>query len=85
MLLPGCPDATPDQIIWWVYNDKGNIHTETSGDPIGLQVNATAFAFKTNDDINNMTFYTYVLLNKVQIFWILHTLHNGRSRFGIRR
>ncbi len=54
----------PDQMIWWVYNDKGNIHTETTADPIGLQVNATAFAYSTNDDINNMTFYRYDLFNK---------------------
>ncbi len=54
----------PDQMIWWVYNDKGNIHTETTADPIGLQVNATAFAYSTNDDINSMTFYRYDLFNK---------------------
>jgi hypothetical protein len=64
ILIPGCRDAAPDQAIWWVYNDKGNVHTETSGDPIGLQINATAFGFKTNDDVNNMTFYTYELYNK---------------------
>jgi hypothetical protein len=23
----------PDQMLWWIYNDKGNIHTETQGDP----------------------------------------------------
>ncbi len=57
-------DAQPDQMIWWVYNDKGNIHTETEADPIGLQVNATAFAFVTNDEVNNMTFYRYELYNK---------------------
>jgi len=51
-------------MIWWVYNDKGNIHTETNGEAIGLEINATAFAFKTNDEINNMTFYKYIVANK---------------------
>lgn len=57
-------DVVPDQIIWWIYNDKGNVHTETGGEAIGLEINATAFAFKTNDEINNMTFYKYVIDNK---------------------
>lgn len=53
-----------DQTIWWVFNDKGSIHTESSGQPIGMEIRAQAFAFSTNDDINNMTFYNYVLFNR---------------------
>jgi len=60
----GQSDVVPDKMIWWVYNDKGNIHTETNGEAIGLEINATAFAFKTNDEINNMTFYKYIMANK---------------------
>jgi hypothetical protein len=26
-----------DQTNWWVFNDKGNIHTESGGDPIGME------------------------------------------------
>ncbi len=53
-----------DYNLWWVMNDKGNIHTETNGDPIGMEIRAQAFAFATNDDINNMTFYNYELINR---------------------
>lgn len=53
-----------DQMIFWVYNDKGNIHTETGGQAIGVQVGALAFAFKTSDEVNNMTFYRYDIINK---------------------
>ncbi len=53
-----------DQMIFWVYNDKGNIHTETGGQAIGVQVGALAFAFRTSDEVNNMTFYRYDILNK---------------------
>jgi hypothetical protein len=53
-----------DQMIWWVYNDKGNIHSETGGTAIGIEIQALAFAFKTNDEVNDMTFYKYRLLNK---------------------
>ena len=53
-----------DQTIWWVFNDNGNSHTESSGQAIGLEIRAQAFAFSTNDEINNMTFYTYEIINR---------------------
>jgi hypothetical protein len=53
-----------DETHWWVFNDKGNIHTETNGDPIGMEVRAQAFAFATNDEVNRMTFYNYELINR---------------------
>ncbi|MEI8201597.1 MAG: T9SS type A sorting domain-containing protein [Bacteroidota bacterium] len=53
-----------DQTLWWVFNDKGNAHTETKGEPIGLEIRAQAFAFATNDEINNMTFYSYEIINR---------------------
>lgn len=54
----------PDQMLWWIYNDKGNIHSETQGEPIGVELQTTAFAFSTNDEINDMTFYTTRLINR---------------------
>jgi hypothetical protein len=59
-----CQDVYADQMIFWVYNDKGNIHSETGGQAIGVQVNAVAFAFSTSDEVNNMTFYTYEIKNR---------------------
>ncbi len=53
-----------DQTLWWVFNDKGNIHTETKGDAIGMEIRGQAFAFATNDEINNMTFYSYEIINR---------------------
>lgn len=53
-----------DETHWWVFNDKGNIHTETGGDPIGMEIRAQAFSFATNDEINRMTFYNYELINR---------------------
>jgi hypothetical protein len=53
-----------DETLWWVFNDKGNIHTETGGQEIGMEVRAQAFAFATNDEINDMTFYNYELINR---------------------
>jgi len=53
-----------DQTLWNVYNDKGNFHSETQGEPIGMEIRAQYFAFATNDEINNMTFYSYELINR---------------------
>lgn len=53
-----------DKTIWWVFNDKGNIHTETGGEPIGLEIRAQAFGFTTSDEINDMTFYSYEIINR---------------------
>lgn len=53
-----------DLNFWWVMNDKGNIHTETGSEPIGMEIRAQAFAFASNDEVNNMTFYNYELINR---------------------
>lgn len=53
-----------DDTYWWVFNDKGNIHTETNGSSIGMEIRAQAFAFATNDEVNDMTFYNYELINR---------------------
>lgn len=53
-----------DATLWWVYNDRGNIHGETQGDAIGMEFRAQAFAFATNDELNNMTFYNYQIINR---------------------
>jgi hypothetical protein len=54
-----------DQTLWWVYNDKGNSHTASgSVEALGLEIQAQAFAFATDNHINNMTFYNYKLINR---------------------
>lgn len=53
-----------DKSIWWVFNDVGNVKTETASDAIGLEVRAQAFAFRTADEVNYMTFYKYQVINR---------------------
>ncbi len=74
-----------DACLWWVINDVGNIHTESGGVPIGLEIREQAFAFQTNDAINNMTFYHYQVINRSTFalyktyfgFWDDFDLGNG--------
>jgi hypothetical protein len=55
-----------DQAIWYIYNDVGNIHTETgSANPIGIEIHEQAFAFNSLDpDVKNATFYQYKIINR---------------------
>ncbi|MFD1553592.1 T9SS type A sorting domain-containing protein [Putridiphycobacter roseus] len=53
-----------DETNWWVFNDKGNIHQASQGEPIGMEIRAQAFSFATNDEINDMTFYNYEMINR---------------------
>ncbi len=53
-----------DETLWWIFNDKGGPHTESKGDPIGLEIRAQAFGFATTDELNNMTFYSYEIINR---------------------
>ena len=58
------PDVPGDQNLWFIFNDRGNIHSESKADPIGVEVKTLAFAFATNDQINDMTFYKHVITNR---------------------
>jgi len=53
-----------DNTVWWVFNDQGNIHTSSQGEPIGMEIRAQAFTFSTADAVNRMTFYNYELINR---------------------
>lgn len=60
------PQIRGDQSIWFVYNDRGN--TAGSGStPIGMEVQTEAFAYASNDELNNMTFYQHTITNRSTI------------------
>jgi len=58
------PKIKGDQAIYWVFNDNANIHSETFGSPIGIEIHMMAYAYATSDDLNNTTFYNYRVINK---------------------
>lgn len=64
---PGIDANTPlpgDQYIWWVFNDKGNTKAQSKTEGIGIEVQASAFAYSTKDFLNDATFYNYRLINR---------------------
>ncbi|NJN32881.1 MAG: hypothetical protein HC817_00080 [Saprospiraceae bacterium] len=65
--VEGCESITaiPDQMIFWIYNDNGNTHTQsTNSTAIQMEVQVQAFAYQTNDELNDMTFQRYKLINR---------------------
>lgn len=53
-----------DQALWYVFNDVGNLHTETGGEQIGIEVQVMAYAFEGSSHEDNATFYDYTIINK---------------------
>ena len=53
-----------DQTLFFVFNDEGNKHGETGSlGAIGVEIRGQAFEFSTNDQLNEMTFYNYEIIN----------------------
>lgn len=66
--IRGCPlPQYPDEMTFWIYNDAGGAHTATQGQKIQMEVQVQAFAYATNDAINDMTFQRYKLINRAQV------------------
>lgn len=82
-------DIYGDKNLWWIFNDKGNVHTETGSPSIGMEIHGQAFGFSTNDEVNNMTFYNYKLINRSTFtltnayfgFWVDTDLGNPRDDY----
>lgn len=53
-----------DQMVWWVFNDRGNSKLQTQSESIGLEIQTSAFAFSTKDFLNDATFYDYKVINR---------------------
>ncbi len=65
--IRGCPlNRFPDEMIFWIYNDQGGgaPHARTNGKAIQMEVQVQAFSYLTNDELNDMTFQRYKLINR---------------------
>ncbi len=57
-------ELIPDQMIFWIYNDAGGPHSLTQGTAINMEIQVQSFAYATNDEVNDMTFQRYKLINR---------------------
>ncbi len=58
------PDIRGDQYIWWVFNDAGNTKQQSLTAAMGVEVQTSAFAYATQDFLNNASFYNYRVINR---------------------
>lgn len=58
------PDIRGDQYIWWVFNDAGNVKQQSLTAAMGIEVQTSAFAYATQDFLNNATFCNYRVINR---------------------
>ena len=58
------PDIIGDQGLWWVMNDVGAAHSNSSTPPVGVEVQVLAWAFARADALGQATFYRYRVINK---------------------
>jgi len=58
------PLITGDQYIWWVFNDAGNVKQQSLTASMGVEVQTSAFAYATQDFLNDATFYNYRVINR---------------------
>lgn len=65
-LLGDVPNIKGDQAIFFVYNDKGGIHTESGGASIGIEIHGMAYAYSCIDKpfLYNTVFTHYKIINK---------------------
>lgn len=60
------PIALGEQSEWWVCNDAGNVHTDSEGDIVNMEIHANAFSFSgdTAAYLDHTTFYEFDLIYK---------------------
>ena len=63
---PNHTDVIADDLLWMVFNDNGNYHSQTNGLSIKVEVQLTAYAFYcTGDDLINQSIFTrHKIINK---------------------
>lgn len=57
------PDIKGDEAKWYVINDKGNAHTASQAEALGVQIETMVYAFNTTE-LNHTTFVEYTITNK---------------------
>ncbi len=54
-----------ESALWYVFNDAGNVHTESEGEPLNFEIQVLAYAYVSGTpEINNSTFYDYKIVNR---------------------
>ncbi len=67
LIQRGCNmPSIPEQMVFWIFNDGGGIHTESTADPMHMEFQVTAFAYNTDDAFDFATFYKYKMVYRAR-------------------
>jgi hypothetical protein len=89
------PDIKGDQSLYHIINDLGHIHSNSGGQALAVQINATDYAYGCPQVVNgkpellNTTFYNYKIYNRnndilTQAYigiWVDATIGNGQDDY----
>jgi hypothetical protein len=60
------PSFCGDECLFFIFNDKGGMHTESGGEPIGLEIHGMLYGFNSDTDemLSNTVFLKYKIINR---------------------
>jgi hypothetical protein len=58
------PNIRGDRAIYMILNDGAGLHTESGGDPLGMEFHFMLYQYATNDNIDNTTFINLKVINR---------------------
>lgn len=70
------PDIRGDEASYIIMNDVADVHSESNGEPLGIEVHVMAYQFSSNDYIDTTTFLNIRVFNKG-----IHTYSNFKTGF----
>ena len=53
-----------DQMIWTILNDRGDRHTNTKSEPLGIEVQYFAYVFDSPGTLGNTVFFRFEISNR---------------------
>lgn len=51
------PEIKGDQMLWWIFNDNGSVHSVTFTEALRVEVHAKAYAYTRGTLIDNVVYY----------------------------
>ena len=59
-----CEALSGHKATFWITNDKGGPHTETLGEPIGIEMHNVVYGFSSTGPLNDVLFHQKKLINR---------------------
>jgi hypothetical protein len=65
----GNSNAIAEEVLWSVFNDNGNLHTQSNGNAMKIEVQQTAYLFSCSNDplLNKTLFVKHKVINRSQL------------------